>query len=111
MRLRLNDRERQLVLSKDLCRLSTINPNGWPHVVPVGFIYVQGKLYIPSDRRAEKIRNLARNNKATLLVDDELVEHGLMLECRSKIIQGRRAEPMLSHMREMKGWQKMQLQQ
>jgi len=101
----LSNREKQLILSKDVCRLSTISPNGWPHAVPVGYVYLHGKFYVPSGRRARKVRNLTRNAKATIVVDDERREHGLMVECSSKVLDGEEAEPFREHMRKVKGWE------
>ena len=105
MRFVLGDRERQLILSKDLCRLSTISSNGWPHSVPVSYVYLQGKFYIPSNGGAKKVRNLAKNIKATIVIDDERLEHGVLVECSSKIIEGEEANPLREHMRKVKGWQ------
>src|SRR2546425_6822871 len=105
MRLVLADREMALILSRDICRLSTISSNGWPHIVPVSYVYLRGKFYNPTDRRARKVRNLAKNNKATIVVDDERLEHGVMIECSSKIIEGNKAQPLRDYMRKVKRWQ------
>ena len=106
MKSTLTDRDIALVSSKDICRLSTISSNGWPHVVPVGYVYLRGKFYIPTDRSAKKVRNLAKNPKATIVVDDERLEHGVMIECGSKILEGSKAEPHREYMRKGKRWQR-----
>src|SRR5207245_11306014 len=98
MRPVLTDRELALILSKDICRLSTISANGWPHIVPVSYVYRRGKFYIPTARRAKKVRNLAKNNKATIVVDDGRLEHGVMIECRAKITYSLRGRALLSSM-------------
>jgi general stress protein 26 len=105
MRPILTDREMALILSKDVCRLSTISSNGWPHIVPVSHVYRRGKFYIPTDRGAKKVRNLAKNSNATIVVDDERLEHGVMIECSSKIIEGNKAQPLRDYMRKVKRWQ------
>jgi general stress protein 26 len=105
MRPVLTNRELALILSRDICRLSTISSNGWPHIVPVSYVYLRGKFHIPTDRRAKKVRNLAKNNKATIVVDDERLEHGVMIECRPKIIEGSKAQPLRDYMRKVKRWQ------
>src|SRR2546425_13031831 len=99
MSLVLTDREMALILSRDFCRLSTISSNGWPHIVPVSYVYLRGKFYIPTARRAKKVRNLARNSKATIVVDDEHLEHGAMIECSSKILEDNEAQPLREYMR------------
>ena len=100
-----DDRERSLVLSKDIGRLATISSDGWPHSIPVGYLYLHGKFYVPSAPNTKKIRNLKKNMKATLVIDDEDTEHGLMIECNSKILEGIKAERFKRYMREVKRWQ------
>jgi general stress protein 26 len=105
MRFALTEREMLLILSRDVCRLSTIGSNGWPHVVPVGYVYLRGKFYIPTDRRAKKVRNLVKNGNATIVVDDERLEHGMMIECNARILEGNKAHPHREYMRKVKHWQ------
>ncbi len=105
MSLVLTDREMALILSRDLCRLSTISSNGWPHIVPVSYVYKGGKFYIPTNRRTKKVRNLVKNSNATIVVDDERIEHGAMIECNSKILEGNKAQPLREYMRKVKHWQ------
>jgi general stress protein 26 len=105
MSLVLTDREMALIVSRDICRLSTISSNGWPHIVPVSYVYLRGKFYIPTARRAKKVRNLAKNSNATVVVDDEHLEHGVMIECSSKILKGNKAQPLREYMRKVKRWQ------
>jgi general stress protein 26 len=105
MRPVLTDREIALILSRDVCRLSTISLNRWPHVVPVGYVYLRGKFYIPTDRRARKVRNLAKNSNATIVVDDERLEHGVMIECSSNVLEGNKARHLREYMRKVKHWQ------
>jgi nitroimidazol reductase NimA-like FMN-containing flavoprotein (pyridoxamine 5'-phosphate oxidase superfamily) len=97
-------REVRLIEAKDVCRLSTISSNGWPHSVPVGYVYHRGKFYVPSSKDAKKVVNLARNAKATLVIDDELKEHGVMIECTARVLRGLAAERLIEHMRNVKGW-------
>ncbi len=56
--------------------------------MPVSYVYLRGKFYIPTARRAKKVRNLAKNSNATIVVDDERLEHGVMIECSSKVLEG-----------------------
>ncbi len=73
--------------------------------MPVSYVYLRGKFYIPTARRAKKVRNLAKNNKATIVVDNEHLEHGVMIECSPKIIEGNKAQPLRDYMRKVKRWQ------
>ena len=73
--------------------------------MPVGYVYLRGKFCIPTDRRAKKVGNLAKNGNATIVVDDERLEHGVMIECSSKIIEGNKAQSLRDYMRKVKRWQ------
>jgi len=105
MSLVLTDRETALILSRDICRLSTIGSNGWPHIVPVSYVYLREKFYIPTDRRAKKVRNLTKNSNATIVVDDERLEQGVMIECSSRVLEGSKAQSLRECMRKVKRWQ------
>jgi general stress protein 26 len=85
--------------------MSTVSSNGWPHIVPVSYVYLLGKFYVPTNPRTAKVRNLARREKATIVVDDELREHGVMIECSSSILRGVRAQLLIDRMRKVKRWQ------
>jgi nitroimidazol reductase NimA-like FMN-containing flavoprotein (pyridoxamine 5'-phosphate oxidase superfamily) len=43
--------------------IATINENGYPYVVPVHFIYFDGKIYIHGLPRGQKISNISANEK------------------------------------------------
>ncbi len=100
----MRDRERNLVLSKDIGRLSTISTNGWPHSVPVSYLYLHGRFYVPSAQSAKKVKNLQKNRRATFVIDDERTEHGIMVECNAKVLDSTMAEPFKKYMREIKKW-------
>jgi len=42
--------------------------NNEPHVVPVFFTYNDGKVYIQTDRKSIKVKNLLRNNNVAIAV-------------------------------------------
>lgn len=100
----LDTKEKSIVDSTDIGRLGTISKDGWPHVVPVGYIYSRSSFYVASDADAVKMRNLRRSPRATLVIDDEEKEHGIMLECDAKILPPKHAEKWRRYMREVKGW-------
>lgn len=48
--------------------LATVRPNGGAHLVPVWFTYVAGELYVCTERRTVKVRNIeAHPNVAAAL--------------------------------------------
>ncbi len=101
---KFSGRERQLVVSKDLCRMSTISASGWPHCVPVSYVHLEGSFYVPSLRDSKKTRNLTRNRNVTIVIDNEENESGVMIECDSLILEGKRAQKLQEYMRKTKGW-------
>lgn len=48
--------------------LATINPDGSPHVMPLGALYMEGRFYFTSGPGARKARNLAADTRSTLNV-------------------------------------------
>ena len=103
--LDLTKREASLIISEDILTLSTVSQHGWPHCVPVSYVYLDGKFYIPASSKSKKIRNLRRNHRATILVDEAETESGVMIECQSKILTGAKAKKFREYMRRVKGWQ------
>ena len=98
-------REAGLICSKDILALSTVSQRGWPHCVPVSYVYLDGKFYVPASSKSKKIQNLRQNHRATVLVDDDETESGVMMECESKILTGVKAKKFRDYMRKVKGWQ------
>ena len=94
-----------IITSKDTCRISTLSQNGWPHSVPIGYVFLDDWFYVPAQSYSRKIRNLQRESKATIVIDDEETEHGIMIECNSTILEGRDAKPMKDYMTKVKRWQ------
>lgn len=50
--------------------LATNRPDGRPHLVPVWFVWHEGHFYIGMQADSVKARNLARNPKASLALED-----------------------------------------
>ncbi|MBA3827242.1 MAG: PPOX class F420-dependent oxidoreductase [Ktedonobacterales bacterium] len=60
-----------LLLERPLvCALSTINPDGQPHTVPVWFDYDGTNIRVNSPDSARKARNMELGTKVTILVID-----------------------------------------
>jgi PPOX class probable F420-dependent enzyme len=53
-----------------LCALTTINPDGQPHSVPVWFDYDGERVRFNAPAATKKARNLEVNSKVTLLIID-----------------------------------------
>lgn len=50
-------------------RMATIDEEGYPYIVPLNFVYRQGKIYFHCAHEGEKITNISRDNKVCFEVD------------------------------------------
>jgi len=62
--------EIKFLKSQWVCRFATASSDGWPHNVPVGFVFDGKSFYITSDPGAKKLRNMAENNRVSIVIDD-----------------------------------------
>jgi len=53
-------------------RISSIDENGYPQIIPMNFVFLNDYVYIHSHIKGEKIDNINRNNKVGFEVDREL---------------------------------------
>jgi PPOX class probable F420-dependent enzyme len=49
--------------------LATIDPDGFPHVVAMGYFFADGAFYMTSYAKAQKVLNIRRNPKVGLMVE------------------------------------------
>ena len=59
--------------------LATVNPDGRPHVMPVGILYVEDAFYFNAGPKTRKAMNLARNPNCVITIatyDFDLVAEG-----------------------------------
>jgi hypothetical protein len=53
-------------------RIATVNPKGFPVVKPVNFVFCNGKIYIHSSRKGEKIRDIRRGSSVCFELDEPI---------------------------------------
>ncbi len=78
----LLDEERVVVIS-------SLGPRGWPHSMPMWFTVRDGEIWIWTYAKSQKVKNLERDPRATLLVEtgDEYLElRGIQIEAEAEII-------------------------
>jgi nitroimidazol reductase NimA-like FMN-containing flavoprotein (pyridoxamine 5'-phosphate oxidase superfamily) len=51
-------------------RLGSVSGGGEPHVAPIGYVYVDGRIYFLGLRRSRRARDLAHERRVALCVDD-----------------------------------------
>ena len=64
----MNKRDEFLKTQKIL-RLSTIGKNNFPHITPVWYMFSGEKIYIGTDTKSQKIKNIQKNNHVSFCVD------------------------------------------
>jgi len=61
--------EEDFLFAGRILRLATISKDGSPHVVPIWYLYENGKIYIHTEANSVKARNIQRNNSVAMCVD------------------------------------------
>ena len=53
-------------------RISSIDENGFPQIIPMNFVFLNDAIYIHSHVKGEKLNNISRDNKVGFEADREL---------------------------------------
>jgi PPOX class probable F420-dependent enzyme len=79
---------RDLLASERVAVVSSLGPRGWPHSMPMWFVPRDGEVWIWTYAKSQKVRNLERDPRATLLIETghEYTElRGVMIEAEAVI--------------------------
>ena len=49
--------------------VSSLGPRGWPHSMPMWFVAREGDVWVWTYAKSQKVRNLERDPRATVLVE------------------------------------------
>ena len=63
------NRRDEFLKTQKVLHLTTIGSNKIPHVVPVWYMYSVKKIYIGTNTRTQKAKNIKKNNKVAFCVD------------------------------------------
>jgi len=63
------NRRDEFLKSQKILRLATIGKDKIPHIVPVWYIYSSKKIYIGTNTRTQKAKNLKKNKRIAFCVD------------------------------------------
>jgi PPOX class probable F420-dependent enzyme len=90
-RIKLTDSEqRELIDNERVVVVSSIGPRGWPHLMPLWYIARDGEIWIWTYAKSQKVKNLERDPRATLLIETG-VEYGelrgVQIEAEAEIIR------------------------
>ena len=89
--IKLTERERdELLASERVVVVSSLGPRGWPHMMPLWYVLRDGDVWVWTYAKSQKVRNLERDSRATLLVETG-VEYGelrgVMIEAEAELIR------------------------
>lgn len=59
----------ELLSGPHLARLSTINPDGTPHTMPIWYEWRDGQIHVSTQAEQRKVLNMERDPRVTVLVD------------------------------------------
>jgi PPOX class probable F420-dependent enzyme len=87
--IRLSEEElRKLLETERIAVVSSIGPRGWPHSMPLWFVPREGEVWVWTYAKSQKVRNLERDPRATVLVEagHEYGElRGAMIEAEAEL--------------------------
>jgi len=87
----LSDEEQdELIESERIVVVSSLGPRGWPHVMPLWYVPRDGDVWIWTYAKSQKVKNLERDPRATLLIEtgNEYTElRGVQIEAEAELIR------------------------
>jgi PPOX class probable F420-dependent enzyme len=92
--------ERRLQTEQNLW-LATVRPSGTPHLVPIWFVWVAGKIYLCTGAASVKVRNLLQNPRVSIALEDG--SQPLVIEGRARPI-GAAPQPVIAAFKKKYDW-------
>jgi PPOX class probable F420-dependent enzyme len=84
------DEQGELLESERVVEVATNGPRGWPHVMPLWFVVRDGELWVWTYAKSQKVKNLERDPRATLLIEagEEYQElRGIQIEAEAELVR------------------------
>ncbi|MGY5148543.1 MAG: pyridoxamine 5'-phosphate oxidase family protein [Candidatus Nitrosopumilus sp. bin_68KS] len=72
LQIRSYEKIKEFLHDEHVGRLSSIDVNGFPQVIPMNFVFLNDAIYMHSHVKGEKLDNISRNNKVGFEADKEL---------------------------------------
>ena len=82
------EEQRELLEAERIVTVASLGRDGWPHLMPVWYVLRDGEIWVYTYAKSQKVRNLERDARATLLVETghEYSElRGVMIEAEAYI--------------------------
>ena len=72
LQIRSYDKVKEFLNEEHVGRVSSIDMNGFPQIIPMNFVFLNDVVYMHSHVKGEKLDNISRNNKVGFEADSEL---------------------------------------
>ena len=72
LQIRSFEKIKEFLNEEHVGRISSIDDNGFPQIIPMNFVFLNDAIYIHSHVKGEKLDNISRNNKVGFEADKEL---------------------------------------
>ena len=72
LRIRSYEKIKEFLNEEHVGRISSIDKNGFPQIIPMNFVFLNDVIYMHSHVKGEKLDNIFRNNKVGFEADREL---------------------------------------
>ncbi len=72
LKIRSFEKIKEFLKEEHIGRISSIDKNGFPQIIPMNFVCLNDNIYMHSHVRGEKLDNISRNDKVGFEVDKEL---------------------------------------
>jgi PPOX class probable F420-dependent enzyme len=84
------DEQRELIDRERIVVVSSLGPRGWPHVMPLWYVPRDGEIWIWTYAKSQKVKNLERDPRATLLIETGIEYQelrGVQIEAEAELIR------------------------
>ena len=72
LKIKSYEKIKEFLNQEHVGRISSIDVNGFPQIIPMNFVFLNDIVYIHSHVKGEKLDNISKNNKVGFEVDKEL---------------------------------------
>jgi len=72
LQIRSYKKVKEFLNEEHVGRVSSIDENGYPQIIPMNFVFLNDAVYMHSHVKGEKLDNISRNNKVGFEADREL---------------------------------------
>ncbi|HJM79238.1 MAG TPA: pyridoxamine 5'-phosphate oxidase family protein [Nitrosopumilus sp.] len=72
LEIKSHEKIKQFLNEEHVGRISSIDVNGYPQIIPMNFVFLNDAIYMHSHVKGEKLDNISKNNKVGFEADREL---------------------------------------